>query len=274
MIKAGLCGIVVGASSDIGLAIVQDWLHRELKVLGTFRSNSPKLEELRLGLCALEECDFLKPESINKFITTVTELEFNWDYLVICPGTMEPLGLFESVDINAWCSGIEVNFLATMRVIHGLLPLRSRKRPPLVLLFAGGGTNGAPVAVSAYTVAKIAMVKAIELLDAEISDVRFTIIGPGWVKTKIHEETLRATSVVPLAAEETVRRLKVDDFNPMSQVVNCVAWAMEAPKSLVGGRNFSVAHDEWGTLSLEHELLADTDMYKLRRAGNQLTYIK
>ena len=29
-----------------------------------------------------------------------------------------------------------------------------------------------------------------ELLDAEIHDTAFTILGPGWVNTKIHQSTL------------------------------------------------------------------------------------
>ena len=41
----------------------------------------------------------------------------------------------------------------------------------------------------AYTLSKIASIKAVELLDAE-KDTKFTILGPGWVKTKIHKSTI------------------------------------------------------------------------------------
>ena len=258
----------MGASSDIGLALVQNWLLRSIEIIGSYRTNSPSLEIIRPKFYALEKCDFSDPESIKEFVKSVADHKFKWDYLVICPGTMEPLGKFESVDIDMWCAGFEVNFLATMRVIHGLLPLRAQKGCPLVLLFAGGGTNSAPVAISAYTSAKIAMIKAVELLNAEVLDVRFTILGPGWVNTKIHSETLRAVSVVPANAAETNRRLNDNDFNPMSRVVDCVDWVMKAPRDLVGGRNFSVVHDQWGTSNLELRLRKDKEMFKLRRTGN------
>ena len=268
MIKANARGVVVGASSDIGLAIVRDWLDRKIEILGTFRKVSPELEKVRDNFFTLLECDFSNTESINYFISTVVDRKFFWDYLVICPGTMMPLGPFESIDIDAWCSCFEINFLATMRIVHGLLPSRARSGQPLVLLFAGSGTNGAPVGFSAYTASKIALIKAVELLDAEVPDVRFTILGPGWVNTKIHEETMQSKDFIPTTAAETVKRLKSNQFNPMTRVVDCVAWAMESPRNLLGGRNFSVVNDDWGKLSLESRLINDKELYKLRRFGN------
>lgn len=262
-------GIVVGASSDIGFELARDWLQRGISVIGTYRTPSPTLEAVARELTALLHCDFTHPESIDAFAREVAERSFHWDYLVVCPGTMEPIGLFAEADIEAWSTGFEVNFLATLRVVHGLL--RSRRQgseAPVVILFAGGGSNSAPVAFSAYTTAKIALIKAVELLDAEIPDVRFTILGPGWVRTKIHEETLRAGTAAGAAASETMRRLAGDDFGPMSRVVDCVAWAMHAPRDVIGGRNFSVVHDAWDQPALASRLQSDRDLYKLRRAGN------
>jgi len=262
-------GVIVGASSDIGLAIARDWIDRGIAVVGTYRKESPQLFDLRSRLAGLSRCDFSDPDSIRCFTSDVAAHKFQWDYLVICPGTMEPIGLFTDVNIDAWCTSFELNFLSTMRVVHSLLPLRACQNKPLVLLFSGAGTNSAPPSFSAYTVAKIALIKAIELLDVELPDVRFTIIGPGWVRTKIHQETLRSVDAVPEAASETTRRLENNDFNPLSRVVQCVSWAMNAPKDVVGGRNFSVVHDDWGTAALERQLRADVGAYKLRRARNR-----
>jgi NAD(P)-dependent dehydrogenase (short-subunit alcohol dehydrogenase family) len=154
-----------------------------------------------------------------------------------------------------------------MQVLHALLPLRAVDSP-FVGLFAGGGTNSSPIGFSAYTLAKIALIKAVELIDAEMPDLRIAIIGPGWVRTKIHDETLRSGEQAPYAFAETSRRLMHSDFNPMTRVVDCVAWAMTAPREVVSGRNFSVVHDPWGLETLEQQLRGDADMYKLRRARN------
>jgi NAD(P)-dependent dehydrogenase (short-subunit alcohol dehydrogenase family) len=261
-------GIVVGASSDIGLAISRDWLDKGISIIGSYRTHSTALSDIACRFEALLPCDFADPPSIVRFADSIASRKHSWDYLIICPGTMEPIGNFAEVDMEAWCEGFSVNFLASMRVLHALLPLRAHDSP-FVGLFAGGGTNSAPKAFSAYTLAKIALIKAVELIDAEVADLRISILGPGWVQTKIHDETLRCQAKAPEAFAETSRRLKKRDFHPLTRVVECVAWAMAAPKEVVSGRNFSVVHDSWGSDSLTQRLLDDFDMYKLRRANNQ-----
>lgn len=261
-------GIVVGVSSDIGLAVARDWLDKGISVVGSYRNRSPALDDLASGFEALLHCDFDDPGSIARFADSLVSSRQRWDYLIICPGTMQPIGRFADVDAEAWCQGFSVNFLASMRVLHALLPLRAPDSP-FVGLFAGGGTNSAPIAFSAYTLAKIALIKAVELIDAEMPDLRITILGPGWVHTKIHNETLGSGGQAPDAFAETSRRLMQGDFNPLSRVVDCVAWAMSAPREVVGGRNFSVVHDPWDSDELAQGLRQDPDMYKLRRASNR-----
>jgi NAD(P)-dependent dehydrogenase (short-subunit alcohol dehydrogenase family) len=139
---------------------------------------------------------------------------------------------------------------------------------PSIVFFAGGGSNGAPVNYSAYTIAKIALTKMCELLDAENPDCRFSILGPGWVDTKIHQETLRAGHAAGNNFERTQAMIAEGGWVPMEKVLDCVEWVLESPRETVGGRNFSVAHDAWDSPELDGKLNADGNMYKLRRYGN------
>ena len=45
---------------------------------------------------------------------------------------------------------------------------------------------------SAYCVGKLLLIKMTELLDSECPDLQVSIIGTGWVNTKIHRQTLAA----------------------------------------------------------------------------------
>jgi NAD(P)-dependent dehydrogenase (short-subunit alcohol dehydrogenase family) len=161
-----------------------------------------------------------------------------------------------------------------MRLTHYMLGLRNAQSTlePCVIYFAGGGTNNATPNYSAYTLSKIALIKMCELLHAEIPDVRFTIVGPGWVNTKIHQETLQAGTRAGANYARTVEVIQHNTFTAMERVLDCCDWLSTAPRSEIGGRNFSVAHDAWGTEALRCALRADPDMYKLRRAGNALTF--
>ena len=160
--------------------------------------------------------------------------------------------------------------MSQFRLLRKVLESRnlSTPHPPVVLMFAGGGTNSATVRYSAYTISKIACIKMCELLDAEVRDTTFTILGPGWVDTKIHEATLRAGE--ENAGEnlsKTRSMLEDGKCNPMSRVIECCDWIVNAPKEVVGGRNFSLAHDPWDSNAISC-IENDPDLFRLRRFGN------
>jgi NAD(P)-dependent dehydrogenase (short-subunit alcohol dehydrogenase family) len=262
--------VIFSASSDIGAAMALRWREAGWAVRGTYRTASAKVAELRAAGVDLVACDFSNVASLNEACKALAA-GGAWDVLAILPATMEPIGPFGEVDIDAWCATVTENFLNEMRVVHALLPSAAKAGKPLVLFFAGGGSNGAPVNYSAYTISKIALIKMCELLDAENPGLRFAILGPGWVKTKIHEETLRAGTLAGDGVQKTRERFESDAFTAMDDVLDCCDWLASAPGEAISGRNFSVVHDAWRDPELERALSSNPDMYKLRRSGNGWT---
>lgn len=268
--EAGPTAIIVSLSSDIGTAMGERWLARGWSVAGTWRTRSAAIAGLEEQGARTVHCDVADPGSIDAAAENLAGLCGAWDVLVLAPGTVEPIGPFAATGFDAWRASIEVNFLGPMRLVHRLLPSR-RLGPggkPRVLFFAGGGTNGAPVNASAYTVSKIALIKMCELLDAETADAAFTIVGPGWVRTKIHEATFRWGAAGGPNYDRALEKFTTGDFTSMDDVLDCCDWAIASPREVVGGRNVSVVFDAWGTAELSETLRSDPDMYKLRRSGN------
>ena len=218
----------------------------------------------------LRTCDLDDRRSMETACRELKTLCPGWDVLVLCPAQLDPVGRFEEADFDEWEASITTNFTSQMRIVHQMLPARAEGRDigPCVLFYAGGGSNSAPVNYSAYTVSKIALTKMTELLQAEIEDTRFVIVGPGWVRTKIHDSTLRAEARAGENYQITLDKLERNEFSPMSDVLDCCDWLIDTPRSSVGGRNVSVVHDSWGSKVLENQLRQNPDMYKLRRYGN------
>jgi NAD(P)-dependent dehydrogenase (short-subunit alcohol dehydrogenase family) len=173
-------------------------------------------------------------------------------------------------DFDHWETSVRVNFLGHMEIVHQLWRARNVRSAegPGLLFFAGGGTNNAPTHYSAYIVSKIALIKMCELLDAENGDARFAIVGPGWVKTKIHESTLRAGQEAGSNYQRTLEKLAGNECTPMDRVLDFCDWVIRSPRNVVSGRNFSVVYDPWESESWKTELIRNPDMYKLRRQGN------
>lgn len=264
--------IIIGCSSDIGASLAERWLARQWRVAGTYRNDSEKTRMLVQRGVALVECDLRNSTSVDAAAQQLQTEVPEWDVLVLGAATMEPIGPFATCSFDAWAEGIDINLLNQLRMLHALLPKRrtTAPTPPTVLMFAGGGTNGAPECYSSYTLAKIASIKMCELLDQEIPDTKFTIIGPGWVRTKIHNETLRAGPNAGASLERTLGRLSSGEFTPMSTVLDCCDWVVDAPRNIVSGRNFSVATDPWSSDSLQRLLAKDNNLCKLRRYGNDV----
>jgi NAD(P)-dependent dehydrogenase (short-subunit alcohol dehydrogenase family) len=262
--------IIISASSDIGRALADDWLAAACEVYATFRTAGAAVNDLRRRGACLNHCDLSDGNSIARACRELRDCASGWDVLVVAAGTIEPIGPFVDCDFDLWSASFQANFTGQMQILRELLPARQcgRELPPLALLFAGGGANGATLNYSAYTLAKIALTKAVELLAAEIADCRFAILGPGWVKTKIHQATLAAGERAGDNLHRTQEKLAGDDCVSMRRVVECCNWLITAPAEVISGRNFSTAFDAWGDPRLDELLKADVDMYKLRRAGN------
>jgi len=265
--------IIVSASSDIGSAMARRWLREGWHVSGTYRTETDQTRSLESDGLNAVHCDLSSPDSIAAACETLRNLCPEWDVLVLCPGTQEPIGDFNETSFEEWSESIQVNFTSQLGIVHGLLPtIRdvSDDTPPCVLFFAGGGTNGAVVKYSGYTVSKIALIKMCELLSAEIDRARFAIVGPGWVGTKIHRETLDAGERAGANLALTQKKLAGDELTLMEDVLDCCDWIIQSPSEIVDGRNFSVVYDRWGDPELEELLQSSPDMYKLRRQGNDL----
>ncbi len=263
--------VIISISSDIGTAMANRWVEEGWTVLGTYRSVSPALEALKAKGVETIQCDLADEHSVTQACEELQQKGKNWDVLMSCSGNQNPINSFENCNFKEWETSIEINLLRQLQIIHALLPSRNLQGSiePCVLTFAGGGTNNATQNYSAYTISKIGLIKMMELLDAEISNTRFFIVGPGWVKTKIHEATLHAGKTAGDSYQQTIAKLEGNDCTPMKDVFDCCDWLVQTPRETVSGRNFSVVYDEWGNPELEDQLNKNFNMYKLRRSGNE-----
>jgi NAD(P)-dependent dehydrogenase (short-subunit alcohol dehydrogenase family) len=262
--------IVISASSDIGIALTKYLKTHDYQIAGTYRTLSAEVKGLAAQQIQLYQCDLTKNVSVQQACRSLVDAVGSWDIILLCSGNLNPIGPFCETAFDLWSESVTINFINQLRILHYLLPFRNMKSPlgPCAIFFAGGGSNSAPANYSAYTISKIALTKMCELLDAEITDTRFAIIGPGWVKTKIHNATLKAGTLAGANLEKTKQKYASDEWTSMESVIQCCGWVIGSPREVVGGRNFSVVYDKWGTEELQDMLIKDKDLYKLRRNGN------
>jgi NADP-dependent 3-hydroxy acid dehydrogenase YdfG len=263
---------ILGASSDIGKALVMRYLDAGFQVAGTYRNfaavdDLKTQHNLRLYHCDLNDAASIA-DTVRAFIKQVGE----WDIFISSVGTEEPIGRFFDCDFGEWEASVLINSTTQLRVLHQLYPFRCKGETCNAVFFAGGGTNTPFPNYSAYCVSKILLIKMCEVLDAENKDLNVFILGPGFVRTKIHQQTLDHPREAGQNYERTVQFLRPD--NPgtsFDDIYECITWAIQGGREIAGGRNFSVVHDPWrrGGIRLIDQLREDSDKFKLRRFRNQ-----
>jgi len=179
---------------------------------------------------------------------------------------MLPIGPFMDTPFSSWERNVRVNTLSQLETVHALYPYRRQGETCHVVFLAGGGTNGPFRNYSAYCLSKIALIKACELIDDECKDLNAFIVGPGWVRTKIHAETIASGAHAGENLGATERFVAAGDpGTPLEAIYRCIRWGISEGRAVVGGRNFSVVHDPWGKPEFTEKLLADPNLCKLRR---------
>ena len=260
--------LILSISSDIGFHLAKDWLKKGYNVIGTYRQFSQNCRKLESLGATILKCDLTNDASVecaaNKILT-----HSDWIHLVLAAGTQEPIGKFSEINFLNWKESFNINFLNQLYFLQLLIKnLRfSEFKNKRVIMFAGSGTNSAPLNYSAYTISKIALIKMCELLQAEIPQVSFTILGPGWVKTKIHNETIRSSYLAGNNLKIAKTKIKNNDFYPMEKVIQCCNWILSAKKEVVNGRNFSAVFDPWEEKKID-QISKDNNNFKLRRFSN------
>jgi NAD(P)-dependent dehydrogenase (short-subunit alcohol dehydrogenase family) len=259
--------IIAGIDSGLGSMLASHLASNGWKISGTTRRTGEGSMEYPTDF-DIYNCDFLSAKSIDTCVSEILTIHKDWQVLILAIGVLAPIGEFTSTSFEQWQNSFYVNFLGQMSFIQKLLQNSSNTSNCLVMTFAGGGTNGPTPNFSSYTLAKISLIKAMELLASEVPNTKFISLGTGWMDTPIHSQTLEAGAVAGDAYIETIERLELNNFGKPTDLLNFVDWVISAEKEIVSGRNFSLQGDPWGDKQLSEELKEDTNMFKLRRYKN------
>jgi short-subunit dehydrogenase len=264
--------LILGIGSDIGLALAERYANEGYAVTGTYRHVGSVKSLLANRAIRLIRCDIESKSSVRECVDKYKKSSKPWDVFISCVGSMEPIGKFFKCDFDRWEQAVLVNSLSQLRFLHEMYPLRRKGKTCHIVFFAGGGTNNPFTNYSAYCAAKIMLIKMCELLDDENKDLNVFIIGPGWVRTKIHDQTLNSRSGAGRNYERTLEFLRSKNYGTdYKDIYDCINWCIAHGIAVSGGRNFSVVHDQWrnGGRALARQLRTAHDKFKLRRFKNK-----
>jgi short-subunit dehydrogenase len=257
--------IIISISSDFGCSIYSNYLKSNI-IIGTYRRlNKNLLSISKNNNLFLKKVNLTKSNSIKNFCNYILKYHKDWTHIIFCNGDLNPIEKFTKVKFEKWKNSLQINFLSTINILNLILKHNKRKRK--LLFFAGNGTNNAVEYYSSYTLSKILLIKFTELLDYEEKNIDVAILGPGWIKTKIHQSTLKSKIKKLKNKNFTKKIFRKNNKNDLNTLNLCIDWIFKN-SSKISGRNISLKFDKWGYQSLLKRLKKDKNLYKLRRYGN------
>ncbi len=258
--------LIVGNDSEIG-ALVGNFLRAEKWDVCTTSRRLESIENAKNS--GIFFCDMSDRKSISETVSSFVKSRPDWNLIVLSIGKLNPIGRFTEIEFDEWEESVQLNFLNQIYFIQQVLKstnkLSAHKRT--ILTFAGSGTNSAPVNYSAYTLSKIGLIKATELLAAEYEHCAFVSLGTGWIRSAIHSQTIEAGESAGEAYIETTRRINEGDFGDPNLICDFILWMNSQPSKSISGLNFALQGDNWKSIGFSERISKYPDNFKLRKLG-------
>ncbi len=264
--------IIAGITSEIAESILERFVKEGHSVYGTYRSDPTRkiVELVETSGGFLTRCDFGNKRDIDATIKLFESRAICWDVFISAVGVLTPIEYFEKTNIEDWENNVYVNAIGQIRFLRGLLFLR-RPKSSRVFFMTSKGINGVFTKHSAYCIAKMILVKMVELLDDEIDDCSFVAFNPGFVWTRIIAQEDIGNDMEKRKQDQNVL---VEREKSLNTICDFVEWALTQKRETISGRVFMVKYDRWKEDNFTDFLLEQEDNYKIRRYGDDLSSVK
>ncbi|MDE2018748.1 MAG: SDR family oxidoreductase [Patescibacteria group bacterium] len=245
--------VIFGGSGGIGIHIAEHFCRAEARVV-IIGKNS---EKLRSAVQFVEQVTGKKPIAISADIANYAAVRraignavkkfHRLDILVNCAGIQQPIGPFESNDINLWRKNIEVNLLGTVYACKAAISFFKKQKSGSVINFSGGGATSPRPNFSAYAAAKTGVVRFTEILADELKPYRIRVnaIAPGAVNTGMLAEVLKAGKLAGSKEIEAARKRSRDGGASPNLAATLAVFLASSDSHGLTGKLISAPWDGW-----------------------------
>jgi NAD(P)-dependent dehydrogenase (short-subunit alcohol dehydrogenase family) len=266
--------VVTGGSMGIGLAcarqLARDGYRVVLCARGRDALEGAETTVRREGAGAVVRAvvaDVAEPDQVERVLDQAEALG-SLTGVVHAAAALGPIGRAVDVEPEAWLDAVRVNLFGTFLVARSAcrrLVMRSRRGS--IVLFSGGGATGPFPNYTAYACGKVAVVRLAETLAQEMAGagIRVNCVAPGFVVTRMHQETLQAgESAGKEYLERTRREIEGGGVSP-DLAARAVSFLVSDAARGITGRLLAAPWDDWQGWPAHLAQIEGSDLFTLRR---------
>jgi NAD(P)-dependent dehydrogenase (short-subunit alcohol dehydrogenase family) len=271
--------VITGGSLGIGFAVADKCVNEGARVVIAARDQEDiersvaKLERISPGAVFSYSLDVSDLSKVREFASWCATHVGDISGLVNCAGTYGPIGMTTAVDLQEFKRTLEINFLGTVYMCSVFAPMMRSLSHKKIVNFSGGGAASPFPHYSAYATSKIAIVRYTENIALELQGDGFDVncVAPGFVITRMHQQTLAAGSDAAGAAFYEATRKQIESGGvPPEKAADLTAFLLSAESDGITGKFISAPWDPWDSADFQNALRSDKDLCTIRRIDNRL----
>lgn len=274
--KVDLAGkriVITGGSMGLGHACAEACLQAGAQVMICARTEGP----LSQALEGFQQKGFLGVEARVADVTNQSQVDAVFQAALTRFGGLEgvihsagiygPIGPVTDVDPAAWFDAIRINLFGTFLVARQACQIMKTRGGGRIVLFSGGGAAAPFENYTAYACGKVGVVRFTETLSQEMRsfNIEVNCVAPGFVITRLHQETLAAGERAGKAFLENTKRQIESGGVPAAVGAGAAAFLVSDLAKGISGRFVAAPYDSWDAWPNHLDEIIGTDVFTLRR---------
>ncbi len=232
--------LVIGASSDMGMALIKSTHQRYDHIIAHYRRMSGELEELSRELqdrLILIQADLSREEEVTHLIDEIRDKQLFPTHIVHFPAPQCNNQRFHKIEWETIQNELDISLRSLVLILKAFLPAMVRNRAGKIVLMLSFVVNGMPPKYcSNYVVTKYALLGLMRALAVEYADKGITVNGvsPAWVETKyIH-------NMSSVLVEQNKQLSPIGRNLVPADIVPAIEFLLSGKAGCINGENLSI----------------------------------
>ena len=228
-----------------------------------------RLEAVSPGHVCGTSADVTDIEQLNQTMDLLEREQGPLNAVIHSAGIYGPIGKTTEVDPIEWFDAVRVNLFGTFLVARQAAVRLIKNGGGRMAFFSGGGAAAPFPNYTAYSCGKVGVARLVETLAIEFSPYKIELncIAPGFVATRLHEQTLAAGPERAGAEFFAQTRDKVRGGGAASPEVGaqCAAFLISDAAEGITGRFVAAPYDGYADWVKRVDRIQKSDLFTLRR---------
>jgi 3-oxoacyl-[acyl-carrier protein] reductase len=211
-------------------------------------------------------CDVGDEPQVTDLFAAFSQRFGRCDGVIHAAGVYGPIGPIVDIEPAAWWEALRINLFGTFLVARAAATAMNASGGGRIALFSGGGASTPFPNYTAYASSKVAVVRFAETIAQELGPtIEVNCIAPGFVATRLHDQTLAAGAEAAGAFLEKTQAALASGAVPATVGAEAAAFLVSDAARGITGKFVAAPYDDYRAWPTRLEALEGSDLFTLRR---------